>query len=710
MFIIGNKPPAFMSSELPAVDAHDPALTDALDALECTVVLDWLAESCATEGGRATLRSLLTETAPAPGSVRRLRGIEALAAQHAEHTPSLARCADVAGLAAAARYRVLDGLELLGVAETIERIAELRRWAASHPQYPQLGEVILAAPFLDPLREQIRTAIDARGKVRDEADPALPEVRGLIRTLEKKRNTRLEEIADALFQKGMLRQRQPVQRGERLLLAVRATQVHRQSGVIHDRSQSGDTLFLEPNAVLEISNRIAEAQFRERRILDQVLRDLCVEVLRAQPQLEVVQHSLSQVDVALASATWASAAAADFALEVPAARGIRLFEARHPLLVRQMGSEGVVPLNLQIGNSFDLLVVTGPNTGGKTLVLKTVGLLAWMANRGLPIPAAQGSEVPSFRAVLADIGDAQSLESSLSTFSGHLQRTQRILALAGPGTLVLLDELGTGTDPEEGAALGQAVLEALQDQGAWILASTHLGSLKVFSLDRPRAENASMEFDPLTLSPKYRLLVGVPGASHAVEVAERLGLELELLERARQLVSRGDGAEQLLADVGRVRREAEILRESAGEEELRVLERSRALASDEAASKERQVLRENEAEQHFHDHARALTDLLTRMQEALGPRLGGGERQQFLDFLGEGARLVQGDPLNRRWEEFLRGLKKGSVVYVPRLQERLPVLKVDRKRERVTVRHGAMEVMLPFRELTWTGPNPGATS
>lgn len=218
-----------------------------------------------------------------------------------------------------------------------------------------------------------------------------------------------------------------------------------------------------------------------------------------------------------------------------------------------------------------------------------------------------------------------------------------------------------------------------------------------------------MEFDPLTLSPQYRLLVGVPGASHAVEVAERLGLEEDLLERARHLVSRGDGTEQLLADVGRVRREAEILRESAGEEELRVLERSRALATEEAASKERQQLRETEAEQHFREHARALESLLERLQEALGPRLAPAERAQLETLLAEGAQLIQGDPLNRRWEQFLRGLKKGSHVYVPRLQDRVPVVKVDRKRARVTVRHGAMEVVLPFRELTWASPHPGET-
>lgn len=696
-----------MSSEAPSSETLDPAVADALDALECAEVLAWIAESAATVGGKRAIQDLLLEQDAALGSARRPRGVEALTAAHAEETPSLARCADVVGLAGAARQRVLDGLELIGVAETVERIAELRLWAERHPQYPELGAVILEAPFLDPLRARIRTAIDARGKVHDEADPGLPEVRRQIRKLDKKRGQRLEEIAEGLFQKGMLRQRQPVKRGERLLLAVRATQVNRQNGVIHDRSQSGDTLFVEPTAILELSNRIAEAQFRERRIVDQVLRDLCVDVLRAEPELERVQYALSQVDLALASATWAGTVGAEFATEVAAERGLRLFEARHPLLVRQMGQEGVVPLNLQLGNPFDLLVVTGPNTGGKTLVLKTVGLLAWLANRGLPIPAATGSEMPAFRAILADIGDAQSLESSLSTFSGHLQRTQRILAEAGPGVLVLLDELGTGTDPEEGAALGQAVLESLQDRGAWTLASTHLGSLKIFSLDRPRAENASMEFDPMSLAPKYRLLVGVPGASHAVEVAERLGLEEALLERARQLVMRGDGTEQLLADVGRVRREAEILRESAGEEELRVLERSRQLASEEAASKERQRLREGEAEQYFHEHAGRLQKLLLRMDQELAARLGSQERKQLQLLLQEGAALITEDPLNRRWAEFLRGLKKGALVYVPKLQERVVILKVDRKRERVTVRHGAMEVALPYRELTWVAPPPG---
>ena len=685
----------------------DPAVADALEALECAEVLAWISESAATSGGRQEVLDLLHDDCLSEAAARRLRGIEAVQAEQGEHSPSLARCSDVVGLARAARKRVLDGLELLGIAETVGRINDLRRWAAQHPEYPELSAVILTAPVLDDLRELIRKSIDPRGKVCDEADPALPEVRKIIRKLEKKRNARMEEIAEGMYQKGMLRQRQPVQRGDRLLLAVKATSINRQGGVVHDRSQSGDTLFVEPSSVLELTNRIAEACFRERRIVEAVLRDLCVEVLHAEPELQLVQASLSQVDVALASAIWGKQAHANFADAVDSERGIRLFDARHPLLVRQMGVEGVVPLTLQLGSAFDLLVVTGPNTGGKTLVLKTVGLLAWLANRGLPIPAATGSEIPPFDAILADIGDAQSLENSLSTFSGHLKRTQRILKAARPGVLVLLDELGTGTDPEEGAALGQAVLESLQDRGAWVMASTHLGSLKVFSLDRPGAENASMEFDPMTLAPLYRLLIGVPGASHAIEVAERLGVELSLLERARQLVSRGDGADQLLANVGRVRREAEIMRESAGEEELKVQERSRQLATEEAHSKHRMQLRESEAERHFQDHARYLEQVMGRLDKELAARLSGSERLQLNTFIAEISGLVQNDPLNRRFEEFLRTVKKGSYVFVPKLQERLPVLKVNRKRQQVTVRHGAMEIALPFRELTWVTPPSG---
>ena len=689
---------------------------DTLEALECEEVLLWLAQFAVTSGGRQLLAEIVTEeSAKADGGLsvvaaRRTRGVEALAAQTADHAPSLARCVDVVALAASARKRALEGMELISVAETLERVAELRRWSEIHPRYSALAETIAAAPHLPDLCTMIRISIDARGDVKDEAHPGLPKARAQVRKLEKQRRDRLEHIAEGMFQKGMLRQRQPVKRGDRLLLAVRAMQSSRRAGVVHDRSQSGDTLFVEPSAILELSNLVTEARFKLRRLVDQILQEICIAVLRAEPRLVETQARLAQVDVAVAAARWAKEVEGSYAEAVPQERGMRLVDARHPLLLRTMPSEEVVPLTMQLGTGFDLLVVTGPNTGGKTLVLKTVGLSAWLSNRGLPVAAAPGSEIPDFSAVLADVGDAQSLQSSLSTFSGHLTRIRRILAAARPGTLVLLDELGTGTDPEEGAALGQAVLERLLKSGAWTIANTHLGQLKLFSLDVQRAENASMEFDPLTLAPQFRLLVGVPGASHAVEVAERLGLEEPILERARELSSRGSGTDQLLADVGRVRREAEILRESASSEELRIQQRSRDLAGEEAASDRRRSLRESEAEEQFRDHYRNIQDLLSGDGESLLGRLPTTERGVVHDFIHRLRALLEEDPLNQRWVRFVKSLKKGDRVYVPRLRERLIVLKVERKRERVKVRHGSMEVVLPFRELTWVEPPPGEES
>jgi DNA mismatch repair protein MutS2 len=695
---------------------------DTLEALECEEVLLWLASFAVTSGGRQLFAAIasegdtgdndsggsgsarLVEDRSRVVSARRARGVEALAAQRADHAPSLARCVDVVSLAASARKRMLEGMELISVAETFERVAELRRWSESHPRYSALAKTIAAAPHLPDLCSVIRTSIDARGDVKDEAHPELPKARSLVRKLEKQRRDRLDHIAEGMFQKGMLRQRQPVKRGDRLLLAVRAMQSSRRAGVVHDRSQSGDTLFVEPSAILELSNLVTEARFKLRRLIDQILQEICVAVLRAEPRLAEAQARLAEVDVAVAAARWAKEVNGDYAKAVPQERGMRLVDARHPLLLRTMPGEQVVPLTMQLGTGFDLLVVTGPNTGGKTLVLKTVGLSAWLSNHGLPIAAAEGSEIPDFSAVLADVGDAQSLQSSLSTFSGHLTRIRRILAHARPGTLVLLDELGTGTDPEEGAALGQAVLERLLKSGAWTIANTHLGQLKLFSLDVQRAENASMEFDPLTLAPQFRLLVGVPGASHAVEVAERLGLEEPLLERARELSSRGSGTDQLLADVGRVRREAEILRESASSEELRIQQRSRDLAGAEAASEQRRRLREGEAEQQFRDHFRSVEELLGGDGQSLLGRLPAAERSDVDDFIRKLRALLQDDILNQRWLGFVKSLKKGDRVYVPRLRERLMILKVERKRERVKVRHGSMEVVLPFRELTWVEP------
>ena len=677
-----------------------------LEALELPALLDDVARCCATAAGGRLVRALRPGGPAVEVYARHARGAEALVARQAGHPPGLGGVVDAEALLEQGAHRVLEGEELAGLIATLDRLGELRRWSAAHPECPALARWIGEAPPLTPLAATLRAAIDPRGKVRDEADPALPRLRADIQRLGKERGRRLEEIASHLHQRGVLRQSQPVVRGDRMLLAVRSGHAGRASGVVHDRSQSGDTLYVEPSEVLELSNRLVEARARERRVVEQVLRNCTRAVLADKLPLRDTAARLAELDLGLAAAAWAEEREAVY----PALDGdaLRLSEARHPLLVAQLGARRVVPLALELGGAHDLLVVTGPNTGGKTMVLCTVGLLAALAGCGLPVTAAPDSVLPLLPGLDADIGDPQSREDSLSTFSGHLQRILRILRTAVPGTLVLLDELGTGTDPEEGAALGQALLEALLERGAWVVANTHLGALKLFSLDLPRAENASMEFDPASLEPRFRLLVGVPGASHAVEVAERLGMPEDVLVRARALATRDDRTEQLLADVGRVRREAEQLREQAGVQARLSQERVRELEARERSSRLRQELRESEAEGQYQEQVRRVGRILDEQGAALLGRLHGTDRERAAALVEALRGSLDASGLQRRWQEFVRGLKKGDSVWVPQLREKLPVLKVDRKRERVKLRHGAIEMELPLREITWAAPEGGA--
>jgi len=332
--------------------------------------------------------------------------------------------------------------------------------------------------------------------------------------------------------------------------------------------------------------------------------------------------------------------------------------------------------------------------------------LAALSESGLPLTAAEGSICPVWNGLDADIGDAQSLETSLSTFSGHLKRMVRILKDAPEGGLVLLDELGTGTDPEEGAALGQAVLETLLAKGVKAVANTHLGQLKLFSVGVERAENASMEFDPQTLAPSFRLLVGVPGASHAVEVAELLGLPQIILERARELAGRADGAEEWLMEVGRVRRSAEELRERAVQREADSRDQLRQTKARDEDSRQRASIREGEAEQAFREHCAQLETLMLEGEQSVLPGLKGKNRHQAEVLFAEIRQLVENSDLGSRWSAFVRTLKKGKLCWVPKLREYGRIVKVNRKKQRVLLRVGELELELTMRELSWLEPPP----
>jgi DNA mismatch repair protein MutS2 len=383
---------------------------------------------------------------------------------------------------------------------------------------------------------------------------------------------------------------------------------------------------------------------------------------------------------------------------------IRLLDARHPLLLGGKRSADVVPLDLTLGEPYRLLVVTGPNTGGKTVVLKTVGLLAVMALCGVPIPAAAGTQVPFLDGVFVDIGDEQGIAQNLSTFSGHVKRLARCLREASQRSLVLLDELGAGTDPEEGGALGYAVLEAIAARGALAVITTHLGRLKDFAYERQGAENGSMAFDRQSLRPLYRLVVGVPGASHALDVAASVGMPEDLVTRARAVLGkRSRTVEEVVEKVVEARQHAESERRRTTElvRQAEATERqARAKLND---AQVRGAWLEEEAAALLDAELRAARQLLEPPLKEFGnaPQPWASKAKGLLDALSA---LFKGTSLHRRRMQFLGSLRKDDVVYVPQLKRRCTVKKIDRVREMVSVDVGAMRMELPFEEVSWLQP------
>jgi len=691
-----------VTSTPPAAELFPPAAQQAFGLVE---VVNWIAESVDTPAGNNELRKLC----PSIGAARRqrlaARGGEALAAVAGQENCPTRPCADLSQLLAWSAQRALAGEELAAISSGISQFQEVFGWICIRPHMVALNACCEQAADLGDLSKLLHLTVDHRGEVLDSADVAIGPLRADIRAAERKRAQLIGDVAEKWRAQGLLESPRPTTRGERPVLAVKATSAGRAKGVLHDRSRSGDTVFIEPEAAVFVSNKITSMQARLAQVIQRVLLECTRSVLHRRFDIEHSENILGKIDLAFGCAKWSQKCSAAWPDSVGQALVLR--QLRHPLLIRQLGFENVIPLDLELGGDFDLMVVTGPNTGGKTVVLKTVGLAACMGACGLPVTAAEGTVIPSLPGIDADIGDQQSLESSLSTFSGHLQRILRILENAQAGSLVLLDELGTGTDPKEGSALGRALLEELLARGVLVIANTHLGALKVFSIELARAENASMEFDPKSLSPNYRLLVGVPGASHALEVADQLGLPKAILERAQELCTREGGAEDLLAEVAEVRRHAENMRSNAREAEADARDSLRSAEEQEQASRFRAGLREREAQMAYRDLRARLVHLLeVESQSALG-QMSGPARAAFTQLRDQLNQACQESDLQELWTTFIKGIKRGETVYLPRYRERVRVIKIDRKRHRARLQHGQLEIEVHLSEISWVEPPPG---
>ncbi len=505
--------------------------------------------------GRATSprgARALAAAAPRPaGPVRELATARLAEAIRRQREPGAWAFACPSGLTDVFAGEAADPLDpeaFAVVAEWIGAGARTRAaWAepALAGRFPRLAELVRSLPALDALGERIAATLDADGRVRDSASSALARARRGVQDGERALHRQLERWAAAHGAESYV-----TRFGDRFVALVPAAGGARKQGIVHDTSNTGQSLFVEPFEACEANNRLlelrAEAAAEERRLL----LELAAAVRRAAPELESLEATLASLDALRASADWAVELGGEAI--APGAGRLRLVRARHPLLAMGERRSEVVPLDLELGPEARLLLVSGPNMGGKTVLLKTVGLAVALAHAALPVLAAEGSSVPEVRGILADLGDEQSVDRGLSTFAAHLLALKAMAESAGGDTLLLVDELGAGTDPEEGAALGRAFVEHLARRRAWAVVTSHLGSLKRVAGEIPGVANGSLEFDLATLTSRFRFQPGVPGASHALDVAGRLGFPEAILERARTLTPEEARAlERLLAELGR---------------------------------------------------------------------------------------------------------------------------------------------------------------
>ncbi len=613
------------------------------------------AAHCATSLGKRLALSVTPTTKPSLvidwlGQLRELMVI-----QKEVGYPPLAGIYDIRESVRASAFPTpLEADELAKVAETLSATANICNWVERiGERAPKLSKLASRVQDLSSIGKIINEAIDSRGEVRDFASPKLASIR---RSIDSSR-AKIKEAFDRILRQGglskFLQYAGSTFHGDRMVLPLRAEQRGRIPGIVHRTSDSGATLFVEPSASVELNNVIVRLRDEESKEITIILRKLTQHVQVNAPAIQATLRSLGVLDFVSAKCKYAKKHDAVCA-EIDLAGVIDLHEARHPLLIELFeeasqadgSARTVVPIDVRLGDDFDVLMITGPNTGGKTVAIKTIGLLALMTQCGLPIPAEPGSRMPVFDSISVDVGDEQSLQQSLSTFSAHLSTMLAILKSAGPKSLVLVDELGSGTDPDEGAAIGRSIIAELLSLGAKAIITTHLSALKAVAYTTDRVDNASVEFDAVSLSPTYRLRMGEPGNSNALIIAKRLGMPARIVQRAKSYLNDNMQAlNKAIAGTLKSRREAELARKKARESALK-------------SQREQQAY-----EQHRQE--------LSRSQAAFDV-----------------------------WTKWINELDSGDRVFVRTLRKEANVVRMKLHKQQAVVSAGSMDLEVPIRDLT----------
>lgn len=489
----------------------------------------------------------------------------------------------------------LGTTELLDVASTIYGTRQMKKFIEELTEeefnLPILQENAEQLTPLPQVEQSIKNSIDENGVMLDGASDKLRGIRQRLRTTESRIREKLESLIRSSSAQKMLSDAIVTIRNERFVIPVKQEYRNAYGGIVHDQSSSGATLFIEPQAIVTLNNELQEAKVQEKQEIERILIELTKEVAEVASELQHNVMILGELDFTFTKGKYSHKLKASKP-KMNENGYIKLFKAKHPLIPK----EDVVANDIELGGDYSTIVITGPNTGGKTVTLKTIGLFTLMAQSGLQIPALDGSEMAVFNHVFADIGDEQSIEQSLSTFSSHMVNIVEILKDVDYKSLVLFDELGAGTDPQEGAALAISILDEVHQRGARVIATTHYPELKAYGYNREGVINASVEFDIETLSPTYKLLIGVPGRSNAFEISKRLGLADRVIERAKGFIdTETNTVENMIASLEESRRQAE--------DELQEAESLRKAAEKLHKELQNQILEFNEQRDRLYEKA-----------------------------------------------------------------------------------------------------------
>ncbi len=598
----------------------------------------------------------------------------------------------------------LSPRELLNCAHTLRISYEISGYIDEddfEETYPMLADICRGI-FIDKKTSQkIISAIISEEEIADDASSELMSLRRKVKSFEGQIRETLNNMIKSSKYSLALQDAIVTMRGDRFVVPVKSEHRAIVPGIVHDSSSSGATVFVEPMAVVEINNKIRECKIKEKEEIEKILQHFSNLIAEDAKGLTRDWEIITKLDFAFAKGKL-SLKMKGATPDINSDGIINIKKGRHPLL----DEKKVVPTDIYLGEKFDTLVITGPNTGGKTVALKTLGLLTLMAQSGLSIPALPGSQIAVFNSVFADIGDEQSIEQSLSTFSAHMVNIVRILNEADYSSLVLFDELGAGTDPVEGAALAIAILERMKAIGAKTAATTHYSEIKLYALDTPRVENAACEFDVTTLRPTYKLLIGVPGKSNAFAISKRLGLEDELIERAKALVD-GESTkfEDVVSSLEETRKIAEIEREeaeSARAESEKALDR----AKKEQASIEKQkekILRDarEDAKRIYENAKREADEIIKEMRKgAKDAQSMEANRQKLKKGLGEVEDKLSENVFKQKNPPIdPKKLLLGQTVEVTSMGQKGSVLTLPDKNGNLTVQTGILKINVHISQL-----------